>query len=474
MSGISAVYGAPDEDAVGNILARLKHRGTRETGTLVCGRAVLGYTADCDGAAFAGDGTAIILDGDAVTRRSTAASILQMIVERGPEALSELDGAFALAAQTPNGLVVARDRFGLKPLYYGRVSGKVFFASELKALADICDEISLVSPGHYVSPGGSADYRPERERGTDGTTVPPSPEAAEAQLRELLTRAVTRRLPDRGSLGVFLSGGLDSSIITAIAARVQGPVKTFAAGYEGSPDLHYARVVADYLGTDHAEYRYSRAEMLGILPEVIYHLESYDWSLVRSAVANYFVARLAREHGTDCVLVGEGADELFGGYHYLKDKEPKAQVRELKKLLGAGHNIGFQRVDRMTAAHSLDFAAPFMDCQVIRAAVGLPMEWKIHAPDSVEKWILRRAFNDYLPQEIVWRRKDEFSQGAGSAGVIETVAEQEVSDADFEREREPFPGCRLVSKEELYYYRIFREFFPQRAAMETVGHWRPW
>lgn len=474
MSGISAVYGASDKDAVGNMLARLKHRGNRETGTLVCNRAVLGYTADCDGAAFAGDGTAIILDGDAVTRRSTAASILQTIAERGPEALSELDGAFALAAQTPNGLIAARDRFGLKPLYYGKASGQVFFASELKALVDTCDEISLVSPGGYIDPGaGSADYCLEKELDTDGT-VPPLPEAAEAELRERLTRAVTRRLPDRGNLGVFLSGGLDSSIITAIVARTQGPVKTFAAGYEAGPDLRYARIVADYLGTDHAEYRYSRAEMLEILPEVIYHLESYDWSLVRSAVANYFVARLAREHGTDRVLVGEGADELFGGYHYLKDKDPKAQARELTKLLGAGHNIGFQRVDRMTAAHSLDFAAPFMDLQVIRSAVSLPMEWKIHAPDNLEKWILRRAFNDYLPPEIVWRRKDEFSQGAGSAGVVEAVAEQEVSDADFVREREPFPGCHLVSKEELYYYRIFREFFPQRAAMETVGHWKPW
>lgn len=472
LTGIAAVCGVPDETAVRHMLSRLKHRGPQASGVLSTADAALGYTGRDEEAIHAAREEAIVFDGDPAAREVKPRTTLATLTGEGAGGLARIHGAFALVARTRHGLIAARDRFGLKPLYYGRDGSRVFFASELKALVGICDRIAPVWPGtHYRTNIGLSPFCDGKPN--DDKSVPASPEAAGDKLRELLIQAVRRRLPDDRNIGIFLSGGLDSSIVAAVTTRLRGSVKTFTAGYEGSPDLRHARVTADYLGTDHTDYRYAREEMLRVLPRVIYHLESFDWSLVRSAVANYLVARLAREHGVDTILVGEGADELFGGYHYLKDKAPAKQVRELENLLRAGHNIGFQRVDRMTTAFSLDCTMPFMDQDLVRFATALPIEWKIHGPDNLEKWILRRSFSDRLPDQIIRRRKDEFSQGAGSAAVIEALAEQKISDAAFAREREPFPGRFLRSKEELYYYRIFREFFPDQSAFAAVGRWQP-
>ncbi|MBE0466299.1 MAG: asparagine synthase, partial [Candidatus Desulforudis sp.] len=437
--GIAAVCGVPDETTVRHMLSRLKHRGPQASGVLSTADAALGYAGHDDEALHAAGEEAIVFDGDPAARDVKPQTILATLTEQGAGGLARIHGAFALVARTRRGLIAARDRFGLKPLYYGRSGTQVFFASELKALVGTCDRIAPVLPGTYYRTDSGLIPFDDGKLNND-EPVPATTEAAGEKLRQLLTRAVSRRLPDDRNVGVFLSGGLDSSIVAAVTTRLRGPVKTFAAGYEGSPDLRHARVAADHLGTDHTDYRYAREEMLRVLPRVIYHLESFDWSLVRSAVANYLVARLAGEHGVDIILAGEGADELFGGYHYLKDKAPAAQVRELENLLRAGHNIGFQRVDRMTAAFALDCSMPFMDQDLVRLATALPIEWKIHGPDHLEKWILRRSFSDYLPDQIIRRRKDEFSQGAGSAAVIEALAEQEISDAEFVREREPFPG----------------------------------
>jgi len=263
-------------------------------------------------------------------------------------------------------------------------------------------------------------------------------------------------------LGVFLSGGLDSSIIAALVAAELPQVHSFSVGMAGSRDLEYAREVARHLGTIHHEELYTTQDMLDVLPEVIYYLESFDPALVRSAVANYFLARLARRY-VIVVLSGEGADELFSGYSYLKPfGASPALERELVDITAELHNRNLQRLDRMTMAHGLEGRVPFLDRRFVEFSFSVPIEHKLYGGETVEKWALRKAFEDMLPSAVVWRAKEKFAEGAGSARIFERLANAEISDEQFRRETgDTFEetGHLIYSKEELYYYRIFRRYF---------------
>ena len=470
MSGIAAVWGICESSPLEKMLLKIQHRGSKTEVYQNSQPLVLGHISSSQ-EFFHTNGEEVIAGDGIMVPSIEASTLLAMISDQGPEILSKLGGSFALLANTREGPIAARDRFGQKPLYFGKEGENVFFASELKALPKVCQDVKPLPPGTFYRPNtGIAPYTGKNEFDTKATQLK-TKGTAQNQLQEMLVRAVEKRLPSKGNLGVFLSGGLDSSIIAAISKYLTKDVQTFTAGYKESLDLRNARNVANYLSTSHNEYHYTLDEIKDILPKVIYHLESFDCSLVRSSIANYIVARLARQNGIDFILAGEGADELFGGYHYLKDITPLEQTKELKKLLLAGHNIGFQRVDRMTAAHSLDCAMPFMDEDIIQLSFSIPIEWKINGPEQQEKWILRQAFTGWLPSEILHRRKDEFSQGAGSAHLMEDIASQEITDAEFARECRPFPGYTITSKEELLYYRLFRKFFPLESQYETVGHW---
>jgi asparagine synthase (glutamine-hydrolysing) len=287
------------------------------------------------------------------------------------------------------------------------------------------------------------------------------------KIRHLLERAVIKRLMSDVPLGVFLSGGLDSSIIAAIAARHLPRLKTFSVGTENSEDRKYAILCSDFLGTDHYERIYTLDDMLSVLPEVIYHLESYDAALVRSAIPNYLLAKLAAEH-VKVVLSGEGADEIFSGYHYLKSLDGGDLYRELLEITNALHNTNLQRCDRMSMAHGLEARVPFLDVDVVNYAFGLPTGLKL-GPDDTEKWILRQAFEDYLPHEIASRRKSKFSEGCGSCHALLAVAEEQISDSEYNRSCELPDGIILRNKEELLYYRIFKQFFPSESAHRAVG-----
>lgn len=270
-------------------------------------------------------------------------------------------------------------------------------------------------------------------------------------------------------VGVFLSGGLDSSIIAALLKEEIPGLHSFSVGLPGSPDIEAARIVAEHLGTIHHEYLYSEDEMREVLAEVIYYLESFNPALVRSAVPCYFVSRLASQH-VKVVLSGEGADELFGGYTYFdRYDDPEALQTETIRILKGLHNINLQRVDRMTMAHGLEGRVPFLDVELIETALSISPELKTHRSFGMEKWILRKAFEDELPAEIVWREKLEFAQGCGSS----TFFEQETACITDERLREAKEqGIPITTKEELFYYNIFNNHMDHPDVVNMVGRWK--
>jgi asparagine synthase (glutamine-hydrolysing) len=398
--------------------------------------------------------------------------IFPLYEREGVEAVKQLDGMFAFALWDGTGLYMARDPLGIKPLYYGYNNGAMYFGSEIKVLRDKVEEVREFPPGHwYHSDHGFVPYYSvasvieDQEAGSA-----PSLEEIRAELRD----AVHKRLMSDVPLGVFLSGGIDSSIIAALVAEKMDNFHSFNVGLDvGGEDRKYARMVSEYLGTQHHEYFYTQEEILEALPEIIYHLESYDPALVRSAIPNYFLARLASQHVT-VVLSGEGADELLSGYHYLKEyKTPQELRTELIRITDGLHDCNLQRLDRMTMAHGLEGRVPFLDTEFIAQASAVQLDQKIDTK-GIEKWALRKAFEGMLPDEVIWRKKMQFATGAGSDDLIAQLADEEISDAEFEREsREVYAatGREILDKEELYFFRIFRDFFGLEMA-PIVRRWR--
>jgi len=475
MSGIAGVYQRENcRELLGNILNKIKHRGPDGTGIVSYGKTALGQTCFAGEKIGRGQDMFAVVDGyifnEEIDGDAAGDKIVNAYVKYGKEFAKELEGSFAFILADGDRVIAARDPVGLKPLYYAEDEGAVmYFASEIKALTDISEDIKTFPPGYYYhSDEGFVKYYKKPVLSSNGDI---SVEEAISKVKELLVNAAEKHYEDNKKLGLYLSGGIDSSVVAAAASEIADDIDTFSVGMDTSEDLPNARLVARYLGTNHHEYIYKPEEMLKVLPEVIYYLESFDMYLVRSSIANYLVSKIARESGVDLVFCGEGGDELFAGYHYLKDFEPEEIENELLKLTFNGHNNGFQRVDRMTAAHSLDGHMPIMDNEVAEFAYGLPVEWKIYEEGGkkIEKWILRKAFEDDLPEEIVWRKKAKFFKGAGSADILKQFAEQRISDEEFEREKQIDDDFVLRSKEELYYYRIFKEYFPHKSILETIG-----
>ena len=278
-----------------------------------------------------------------------------------------------------------------------------------------------------------------------------------------------RELPD---LGVFLSGGLDSSILAALVRSQMHELHSFSVGLDNSVDLLAARAVADYLGIQHHELIYTVEDMLEVLETVIYHLESYDPVLIRSAIPCYFVSKLAADH-VKVTLSGEGSDEAFACYRYFGDlSDADALHRESVRTLRCLHNMNLQRVDRMTMAHALEERVPFLDTDFLDVAMAIDPGTKLHRPDRTEKWLLRRAFAGLLPEAILWRTKEEFAQGCGSEWALREYCDRLVGDAEFERASELCPVDTPKTKEAFHYRRIFEQFCPGDVLRRTVGRWR--
>ncbi len=488
MCGITGIWGAVDVKTVEAMMEGLGHRGPDDRGVFSspAGGGVLGHTRlsimDPEKGhqpLFSEDRKkAIVANGEIYnfpqllpelakrhqfSTKNDSEAIVHLYEERGTDTVSRLDGMYAFLIADGADLFAARDPIGIKPLYYGKRGGDLLFASEIKALSPYCDTVHEFPPGtwYHSQRGFEAFYTVPEIEPEDLTA-----EACVRLIRETVERSVVKRLMSDVPVGAFLSGGLDSSIIAAVARKHLPELHTFSVGTEGSRDIEAARVVARHIGSIHHEYLLTEQEIREKLPEIIYALESFDQDLVRSAIPCYFTSRLAAEH-VKVILTGEGADELYAGYTYYKDiDDPGTLNRELRRSVSSLHNINLQRVDRMTMAHSIEGRVPFLDLESISLGQRIPPELKLSGNNRIEKWILRKAFEDLLPPEIAWRVKEQFDEGSGVAAL------QERSVPGKNNGRVAEQGIKLRSAEEAAYLDIFKNVFAQpEIILANVARW---
>ena len=418
--------------------------------------------------------------------------ILALYQDKGADFLEDLNGifAFALYDTKRDTYLVARDHIGIIPLYQGwDDAGRYYVASELKALEGICTEIREFPPGSLLrSETGKVEtwYRRdwmEYEAVADAPCDIPA-------LRASLEAAVKRQLMSDVPYGVLLSGGLDSSIIAAVTAKYAARriesgdqqeawwprLHSFAIGLEGSPDLSAAQKAADHIGTVHHEIHFTVQEGLDAIRDVIYHLETYDVTTVRASTPMYLLSRAIKSMGIKMVLSGEGSDELFGGYLYFhKAPDAKQLHEETVRKLGKLHLYDCLRANKSLAAWGVEGRVPFLDKEFIDTAMRINPAEKLSGHSGggrMEKWVLREAFKDLLPDEITWRQKEQFSDGVGYSWIdsLKERCSALISDEQFSRAADRFPVNTPMSKEQYYYRTIFEEFFPSASAARTVAH----
>lgn len=420
------------------------------------------------------------------TFRTTSDSevIVHLYEEFGYDFCNLLDGMFAFVVIDGDDYIAARDPLGIKPLYYGiDERGRKYFSSEMKAIADQCTTFSTFPPGHiYTEKTGFVKYyQPEWEDASKAVE-----EVDYKAIRKKLTKAVKKRLMADVPFGVLLSGGLDSSLTSSIACRLlEGTgqkIHSFSIGLDAnSPDTKAARKVAEFIGTEHHEIHFTIEQGIEILEKLIWHLETYDVTSIRASTPMYFLSKAITEQGIKMVLSGEGADEIFGGYLYFRNAPSAAEFQQetidrVQKLFTAD----LLRADKSTMAHGLEARVPFLDKKFLELAIKIkPEEKQPKTYNGVEKYILRKAFDTpkkpYLPEEVLWRQKEQFSDGVGY-NWIDTLIEHctsQVSDADFEIAAKLFPYNTPTTKEAFFYRRIFNKFYPQASAAETVRKWIP-
>jgi len=454
MSGIAGVIGEEDTHTVKKMIERMEHRGGKKK--TITGKNFAFCVASsnaCD--VYASEETTCILDGLAVWHRFKGAEAIARSSARGK--IEQCMGAFAGVVWNGKEFHLFRDHFGVRPMYYAKVGELVYFASELKGFLPLLPCMpEYINPGEEVIISEGKTHRRRyhvlkaAERASEC-----SMDAAIKKLDALLRRAVAFNLSEK--CGALLSGGIDSSCIVWYASKKLPDLRTFTACFkEGSDDAIHAEALADELGIRHKTVEYDLEEMLAVLTDVIYYLESFDFALVRSAIPNYIVVREASRF-VDALLSGEGGDELFAGYSYLKTIRGSLQ-EELIYLLYSAHNNAFQRDDRMFFAHGVEFRVPFVYQPVVEFAYTLPASYKIH--NGVNKYVLRKLMNKIgLPEYITEREKRKFSDGAGSMFAIEKFVDAAIEDDAYRAAREKHSFLRY--KEELYYFQIFTEHFPE-------------
>lgn len=413
--------------------------------------------------------------------------ILALYRDKGIHFLEELNGifAFALYDEEQDTFLIARDPIGVIPLYIGYdADGKVYCASELKALEGFCDRYEPFLPGHYYDSKEGKMTRWYTRDWMSYDAVKDNPASVE-ELREALEAAVRRQLMSDVPYGVLLSGGLDSSVISAVAKkyasrRVESNGKqeawwpqlhSFAVGLKGAPDLAKAREVADHIGTVHHEINYTIQEGLDAVRDVIYFIETYDVTTVRASTPMYLLARVIKSMGIKMVLSGEGADEVFGGYLYFhKAPDARAFHEETLRKLSKLYLYDCLRANKSLAAWGVEGRVPFLDKEFLDVAMRLNPAAKMCPGKTIEKKIVREAFQDMLPAGVAWRQKEQFSDGVGYSWIdtLKAVTSQAVSDEQMAHAAERFPVNTPMNKEEYYYRSIFEEYFPSESAARSV------
>ena len=413
--------------------------------------------------------------------------ILALYKEKGVDFIDDLNGifGFVLYDEKNDEYLIARDHMGIIPLYMGwDKHGTFYISSELKALEGICNKIKIFPPGHFMSSKDNSLVKWYERDWMDFDSVKDNSTNLD-DLQIALENAVHRQLMSDVPYGVLLSGGLDSSITSALAKkysknRVESndvksawypQLHSFAVGLKGSPDLKAAQKVADYIDSIHHEITFTVQEGLDAIKDVIYHLETYDVTTIRASTPMYLMARVIKSMGIKMVLSGEGADEIFGGYLYFH-KAPDSKefheetVRKLDKL----YQYDCLRANKSLAAWGIEGRVPFLDKEFIDVAMRINPKDKMINPEKMEKWVLRKSFEKYLPKSIAWRQKEQFSDGVGYDWIdsLKDLVNEKVSDEMFKNAKFTFPFQTPMSKEEYYYRSIFEKHYPSETSATTV------
>jgi asparagine synthase (glutamine-hydrolysing) len=508
MCGILAIIGkGKDEQLVKTLSKRMSHRGPDESDILItenghilsherlsiidlhsgrqpikgCKTAYMVHNGEIYNHQALRDG---ILKHHTFRSKSDSEVIVHLYEEFGYDFLHLLDGDFAFVVVDGDDFIAGRDPMGVKPLYYGLDErGRIYFASEMKPIADQCKTFSTFPPGHYYTPkdGFVKYYRPEYE------DFKKADQPLDLDLiRETLIEATRKRLMSDVPIGVLLSGGLDSSLTSSIAARLlaeQGKkLHSFSIGLDkDAPDAVAARKVAAFLDTEHHEVHFTIEQGIEILEKLIWHLETYDVTSVRASTPMYFLSKAITDQGIKVVLSGEGADEIFGGYLYFRNAPStedfqKETIERVQKLFTAD----LLRADKSTMAHGLEARVPFLDKAFLDMAMRIEArEKQPKTYDGVEKYILRKAFDveeqPYLPKEVLWRQKEQFSDGVGYNWIDQLIeyASAQVTDEQLSAASERFPYNTPATKEAYFYRDIFHKHYPQVSAAQTVRKWIP-
>uniref|UniRef100_A0A6B2E7K2 Asparagine synthetase [glutamine-hydrolyzing] n=1 Tax=Phlebotomus kandelakii TaxID=1109342 RepID=A0A6B2E7K2_9DIPT len=441
--------------------------------------------------------------GESYIPRSDSDVIIGLYEEFGRDLLHHITGmfTFVLYDREKRSILIARDPFGIIPLYLGEDGeGNLWVASEMKCLVGVCQDVKVFPPGTLC--WGSPDhlnfehfYRPK------WITEIPTNQSSLTLLRRKLENAVRSHLQCDVPFGALLSGGVDSSLIASIATRIMRErdpsfrLKTYSVGLRGAPDFKYSRMVADFIGSDHTEVYFSIDEGLDCIPDIIRHLESYDITTIRASIPMYLLSRFIKSEGLKMVLSGEGADEIFGGYLYFhRAPNPRDFHEETVTRVKCLHLADCLRANKSTMAWGVELRVPFLDTEFVNYAMNIRPEDRMPAATDqklserienagkpvdnpkIEKYILRAAFRDnFLPHEVLWRQKEQFSDGVGYQWIdtIKSYSASHVDDTDLQVAPETFPINTPTTKEALYYRQIFKEIFPGETFAQTVMKWVP-
>jgi asparagine synthase (glutamine-hydrolysing) len=488
IAGIISQHGKMDGDCTEHVRAMLRlmrHRGPDNTivRTLFDDRGAVGanelnLTPQKTYGTALEENPYLLFDGELYQEARNGESDIELFrrayEKYGLECFPRLEGAYSCAVvEKDDEVILARDPVGSRPLFFGSDNSVFYFSTEMKSLADhVKFNLQELPPGHvYSTKSGMKPFAPFSPR------IPPFEDLNQAAgvLRELLIEAVRKRMDGVG--GISLSGGLDSSIVAAIAKEFNSRLHLFTGTIDKAPgpDLENAKVMAEFLGMEHHICRITDSDIDNLLSDAIWYLESFDEDCISGFISNYCVSRMAKEY-TNCVLVGEGADELFGGYRMVlknpRVKSAEQRERLARRLLEISYNTALRRLDRAWMANGVLYETPFLDPAVVAFSRKIPMAWKIYGEKQVEKYILREAFRGMLPDRIIDREKLRFSMGVGTDDVMDELVARKIEPREMEKRPKAAYGLPFASFKELFYYDEFLRFFPASYEKQTV-RWDP-